>query len=109
VARVSAVTRIGWADQLLRRPELRDVSKWPMPAGIDGLKPTKQRQFYRRRTAIMNVVEGKSVRDQAEYLGVSVNEIYRLLARALETTGEDEPALCLGLIRPLYAVGTALP
>lgn len=98
MAKVSAVTRIGWVDQLRRRPELRDISKWPMPAGIDGLKPTKLRQFYRRRTAIMHVVEGKPVSDEARYLGVSCNEVYRLLDRALGTIGEDEPALCLGLI-----------
>jgi len=90
--------KVGWKEQLRRRPELRDTSKWPTPCGIDGLKPAKQTKYYRRRTALLRVVEGHPVREQAEFLRVSLNEMYRLLDRALSSLEGDDPILLVGLI-----------
>lgn len=88
---------IRWKEQLIFRPELRDVSRWPRP-DVSHLPPEDVSVYKLRQAAVQQVLNGDSVSSAATTLTRSQGEMYRLLARALESEADGDPALNVGLI-----------
>lgn len=88
---------ISWREQLTLCPELRDCAKWTKP-NVSMLSDSDQTAFYHRLNAINCFLSGTSAAEVATKYRCSIQELYRLLHRALASAAGEAPQLANGLV-----------